>query len=143
MICTPGRPADLLTGLLAYPFDDENHTIRTAQEWFIVLERLERFDPEFFLEWISSNLICGLKHCFDTPEGKRTLQANPLFQDLDTFEAWRVAKIQSWMESKKQRLEPVKEELMAVAWHPDRMQAWCLDEETKAEFRSRWKDFRA
>lgn len=142
IICVPGRPTDCLTGLLAYPFDDENHTIRTAEEWFIVLERIKRFDPEFFLEWISSNLMSSLKESFETPEGKRTLEANPLFKDIDAFEAWRVAKIQSWKDSNKKHLEPVKEELIATTWHPDRMSIWCLDEETKGEMRSLWSDFR-
>jgi len=27
----------------------------------------------------------------------------------------------------------IKEELMAVAWHPDRMKDWCLDNEEKLE----------
>ncbi len=142
MICVPGRPRDFLHGLLAYLFDDEHHTIRTASEWYVVLERMQRFDPEFFLEWISSNLLCNLETCFNTPESKKVLQKNPLFQDLDAFEAWRVSKIESWKESRKRVLEPVKEELMAATWHPDRMQIWCLDEETKAEMRLRWSDFR-
>ena len=35
----------------------------------------------------------------------------------------------------KQMLDALKEELMAMTWHPDRFQEWCLDEEEKAENR--------
>lgn len=36
----------------------------------------------------------------------------------------------------KNRIQPFKEELMAVTWHPDRMLAWCSDEEMRAEISS-------
>ena len=35
----------------------------------------------------------------------------------------------------KDRIDSLKEELMAYAWHPDRFLTWCLDEEEKAENR--------
>jgi hypothetical protein len=41
------------------------------------------------------------------------------------------------LEKQKQKLkvDALKEELMAMTWHPDRFQDWCLDEEEKAENR--------
>lgn len=38
-------------------------------------------------------------------------------------------------EIQKQKIDSLKEELMAMTWHPDRFQEWCLDEEEKAENR--------
>lgn len=35
----------------------------------------------------------------------------------------------------KELIDSMKEELMAVTWHPDRFMIWCLDEEEKAENR--------
>ena len=33
----------------------------------------------------------------------------------------------------KERIDALKEELMAMTWHPERFLEWCLDEEEKAE----------
>lgn len=33
----------------------------------------------------------------------------------------------------KQKMKKLKEELMPVAWHPERMEKWCLDNEEKEE----------
>jgi hypothetical protein len=35
--------------------------------------------------------------------------------------------------NQKNRMDPVKEQLMAITWHPDRFITWCLDEEEKAD----------
>lgn len=42
---------------------------------------------------------------------------------------------QSQKQDQKGRFDARKEELMAIAWHPDRFLSWCLDEEEKAENR--------
>lgn len=35
--------------------------------------------------------------------------------------------------NQKNKMDRVKEELMAITWHPDRFITWCLDEEEKEE----------
>lgn len=35
--------------------------------------------------------------------------------------------------AQKEKIDSLKEELMAASWHPDRFQEWCLDEEERAE----------
>ncbi len=139
MICTPGRPLAFILGIDTYPFEQANRMIQSLEEWFIVLERAATFDPLWFEEWIHrSERVLGfmkdpyvLKH-----------SSHPLFHNIPEFQAWLVAKLEAWKETKKRRLEPVKEELIAATWHPDRMQQWCLDLEQRTEMRAMWSDFK-
>jgi hypothetical protein len=38
----------------------------------------------------------------------------------------------------KSRFAPIKDELLSVAWIPERFMCWCLDEEEKSRIRSVW-----
>lgn len=40
--------------------------------------------------------------------------------------------------TQKWRIDPLKEELVAAAWHPDRFQEWCLDEGDKEDIGYTW-----
>lgn len=39
-----------------------------------------------------------------------------------------------WYSTVKSKFYPMKEEFMAMTWHPDRLIDWCLDEEEKSDF---------
>ena len=78
----------------------------------------------------------GLKRlsCSNTP---LVLQRNEDESIVDYNLRWRVwRKEQEELES-KQRIQAttrhLKEEIIASAWHPDRFERWCLDEEEKKE----------
>lgn len=137
MICVPGKPLCFLLGIDAYPSNAENRTIRTLDEWFCVLERASQFDPLWFEEWIHQ-----AEKVFAFVKENNKNSNHILFHSLDVLQAWIVSKLESWKETKTRRLAPVKEELMAATWHPDRMSEWCLDEDTKTGMRERWGDFR-
>lgn len=55
-------------------------------------------------------------------------------------------KLEKWLEETKRvrlsvlkgRLEPIRDELFAVSWLPERYMKWCLDEEEKDRLRSVW-----
>lgn len=40
---------------------------------------------------------------------------------------------QQQKQKQKDRMDILKDELIAISWHPDRFMAWCLDEEEKKE----------
>ena len=39
---------------------------------------------------------------------------------------------------KKKYFKSLHEELIAIAWHPDRYLDWCVDEDEKTAFKKRW-----
>lgn len=39
----------------------------------------------------------------------------------------------------KNKTQIIKEDLIAMTWHPDRFMKWCLDEEEKCEMNSSWR----
>jgi hypothetical protein len=56
---------------------------------------------------------------------------------------WKHNNIKQYWEQRKQKVfeknKIIKEELIACAWHPDRMMNWCLDCEEKKELKMNWK----
>jgi hypothetical protein len=92
-----------------------------------------------------------LQYLFDTPTGNR-LSWNPYSIEILKFYSKvlgpehpfpvysqetllpYISRIYKQEKQKqKDRMYPIKEELMAITWHPDRFMEWCLDEEEKAE----------
>lgn len=95
-----------------------------------------------------------LQYLFTCPTGK-ALSWNPSYSDLPCLYKGVLGKdhpLSIYIEQKfiphlqnvykqekktqKQKIDSLKEELMAMTWHPDRFQEWCLDEEEKAENRT-------
>ena len=55
------------------------------------------------------------------------------FDDDDVFITW----YKGYKQRKAQKAQ-IKEELMPVAWHPDRWWDWCMPEDEKQEISGRW-----
>ena len=55
------------------------------------------------------------------------------FIDDDVFITW----YKGYIKRKAQKAK-IKEELMPVAWHPDRWWDWCMPEDEKQEISGRW-----
>lgn len=61
-------------------------------------------------------------------------EAHPTLSYLkEVIFPWFVDIYKEQKKKQKDKIDSLKEELMAVTWHPDRFQEWCLDEEEKAE----------
>jgi hypothetical protein len=58
--------------------------------------------------------------------------------ESEEYHAWRAFQKKEWREEKQARLEPIKEELIASAWYPDRMMDWCVDWEELRDMCARW-----
>lgn len=54
------------------------------------------------------------------------------------LEDWLEATKYSRYDVLKSRLAPMKDELLSIAWIPERFMRWCLDEEEKSRIRSVW-----
>ena len=42
---------------------------------------------------------------------------------------------EEWVEPYQEEPNQIKEELLSVAWHPDRVIDWCFDQKEKQDFK--------
>ena len=59
------------------------------------------------------------------------------FVDPKVMEIMTEKQRQLYVQRKTHKAE-IKDELLPVAWHPDRYWDWCVDEEEKREISKRW-----
>ena len=129
---------NLLRGLLFHPI------------LLIVKNREE--DRFWFLKLLGYLWIIGLiSHCFEMWREVRLRRANGLWrkallmEGLKSDELYRFLKYRHVHEElfryhhKRQFLRKINDELLLIAWHPDRVYDWCFDEKQKGFLEEMWK----
>ena len=114
-------------------FPDTGYQEPHEEDWFRVIEVVLE---NTYLKWEPDLL---LPEHFQTLKEKTTRfpRLQKLVQDGRFEEKLRSAK-ESFYKHQKESIESVKEELMAVCWHPDRYMDWCMDWEEKEWLTSQW-----
>jgi len=111
--------------LLAYPH-------HTPMNWFDFFERCSE-NPWFqeFLHYSHKNIIDELGvHLKKIYLGQMVEpQSHTLLHIFESgeFFIWLLNKKKAFYLSLESRIEPIKEELLAVSWSPERVMEWCMD----------------
>ena len=113
-----------------YPeFQGESLTNRIVSVTFFLSSLLDS-EAARKISWEKN--IQSIVDLFDTRLGAEH-PITSYVKDVMVYEFYQLYKEEK--ERQKCMLDPLKEELMAMTWHSDRFQEWCLDEEEKAENR--------
>ncbi len=126
-------------GPVTITFEDF-HTLAAVSSWDIVAKRcpLNEHTEKSWRDW--------LWKYFETEEGKAYLFDMKLYDSVEDVKGWLNTKQRPYEEifitmmdlSKKVartkcrvRTNKIREDLMRITWHPDRVVDWCFDEEDK------------
>ena len=71
-----------------------------------------------------------------------SLRNHPLTPILtgEKYKTWLQESKKAWYEKQKERMDSVKEELVAVTCHPSRFITWTMSAEDQAELARNWND---
>lgn len=142
LICVKGDMAAFVDGLRAYP--DLGALDGTTIGWnevdfYRFFDHVMRIGRQsgWSDEWILED-----KAAIDAQRAPTAPRAtSPVVSRLlqsDEYHAWRAFQKKEWSDEKKARIQPFKEELIAITWHPDRFLTWCLDLEEHRDLTGRW-----
>lgn len=139
-LCSPVNLKQWYTGIQKYPYEDPEVGF-TKEDFYRFFED----SIQNFPEW-------GVKFILESEEGIRNnqiycKQVHPTMKNRNAillvtseeFFTWRMSKKADWYKEQKGKCDTFKEELMAVAWHPDRFFSWCLDWKEKEEMNACWR----
>lgn len=142
MICVKEDMEAWIDGLSAYP---EFGTMDTHQIGYTARDFYRFFDGgvgskhcQWKEEWIlqpADEIEAARQKAIKTA---KSAVIRSLF-DSEEYKTWRVFEKREWYAAKKARIEPIKEDIVAMGWHPDRFLNWCLDVEEKKDIMSLWK----
>ena len=134
MLCVKGDVGALYSGLLAFPLERWEH-VSENYNWIYFLEICVDENPVWFLEfWMTDAHV----HAAALDSAPREDQAHPIMEFL------RGEKFASWLSYKKREFylrripSDLKDQITAVANHPERHRDWVLGCEEKKEVEAAW-----
>jgi hypothetical protein len=144
LICVKGDMDSWIQGMCAYPefgTIDEHQIGYTAPDFYRFFDVNLTLPAKPFRAWMEEWV---LQPADEIEKGRKIAAAKAssavirsLF-DSKEYSAWRAFEKREWYERQKLRIEPIKEDIIATGWHPDRFLDWCLDVEEKEDLARNW-----
>lgn len=139
-LCSPKDPHLFFKGCEMYTFRPVAVVPdpMTVDAWYSLFDTAARTQKKWLEALIHSGLPASCKQAVsDSAPLIKQIFASP------EFATWFEQQKSAWQARIKERLEPVKEGIMATAWHPDRFVPWCLDLEEREDLFGRWDSIHA
>lgn len=125
-------------GLYDFPDKQRFATNMTEEDWFEFFETLVK-NPEWAHKvWAFKNHETHIEFMIEKMPSLRNHPLTPILTS-DRYKKWLQESKKAWYDRKKERMDSVKEELMAITYHPSRFIAWTLSSEDQKDLVDHWQ----
>jgi hypothetical protein len=127
------------SGLYLFPDEQRYRNTMSEDDWFAFFNQTLEDPVWAHTFWATDTHLEIINTAI---ERKPSLRDHPLTLILtgERYKAWLLESKKAWYECQKQRMNCVKEELVAVTYHPSRFITWTITHEDQAELARNWDD---
>lgn len=125
------------TGLFNFPDEPNLRNTMSEEDWFAFFTKSLDNPMWAHLFWAEEDHDKCITFGFEKLPWLRNHPLTPILTG-DRYRQWLQNSKTAWYCQQNERMNCVKEELMAVACHPSRMWSWTLDVEAQNQLAKRW-----